>query len=86
MGFFNSECCERWTIVTRHPISDRAAKTLDMTLLAPVITLAGVFVGALPKVIRCALVSLGAGVFAWNAFHLALHEKRRLDEMRGAGL
>lgn len=95
MGFFNGECRERWTIITRHPISDRGARTLDMTLVAPAITLTGAFVGALPKVVRYALVSLGAGFLAWNAFNLidhggespsALHAKRRLNEMRDAGL
>ncbi len=95
MGFFNGSCRERWTVVTRHPVSDRGARTLDMTILAPAITLTGAFVGALPKIVRYALVSMGAGFLAWNAFNMidhdgeapsALHAKRRLEKLREAGM
>lgn len=95
MGLFNGACRERWTAVTRHPVSDRGARTLDITILAPAITLAGAFMGVLPKLARYALVSIGTGLLAWNAFNMidhdgespsALHAKHRLDDLREAGM
>lgn len=93
MGFLTVSCRERWKFVTRRPISDRDAKTLDIVVLSPLIALTGAFVGVLPKIIRYGLASIGAGLFAWNAFNIIDGDTqtsseyiRSLDDVREAGL
>ena len=89
MAFLTGSCQERWHFITRHPISDRGARTLDITVLSPLITLTGAFVGALPRIVRYGLVSIGVGLLAWNAFNLIDHEgvsPNKLRDIREAGL
>jgi hypothetical protein len=95
MSFLSGECRNRWTSITHRPISDRGARTLDITVLAPTLALTGAFVAALPKLIRYGLVSVGVGLLAWNAFNLidldgesptGKKALRDLDILREAGL
>lgn len=89
MGFLTASCRERWHFITRRPISDRGARTLDITVLSPLITLSGAFVGSLPRIVRYGLVSIGAGLLAWNAFNLIDYEgvaPSKLKDIREAGL
>ena len=93
MGSLTVSCRERWKFITRRPISDRGARTLDITVLSPLITLTGAFVGSLPRIVRYGLVSIGVGLLAWNAFNLIDCDGqtpgkyvRSLDDVREAGL
>ena len=92
MGFFKSSCRERWSAVTHRPVSKRGARMLDVTLLAPALALTGAFGKRLPKLVRYGLVSLGLGLFAWNAFDLIdddepiEHDEDELDRLRENGL
>lgn len=93
MGSLTVSCRERWKFITRRPISDRGARTLDITVLSPLITLTGAFVGSLPRIVRYGLVSIGVGLLAWNAFNLIDCDGqtpgkyvRSLDDVLEAGL
>lgn len=93
MGFLTVSCRERWRLITRRPINDLGAKTLDIVVLSPLIALTGAFAGVLPRIIRYGLVSIGAGLFAWNAFKIVDGDTqtsseyvRSLDDVREAGM
>lgn len=92
MGFLAGHCCERWSAVTRCSVGGTGARILDITVLGPMLMLAGSH-PKVPRFIGVGLISLGIGISAYNTARLVVGDVREveeshidLDELRAAGL
>ena len=91
MGFLTGHCCERWSAVTRCAVGGREARILDITVLGPLLILAGSH-PKVPRLIQYGLISVGVGISAYNTVRLIEGDVREveshidLDALREAGL
>ena len=91
MSFLTGYCCERWSAVTRCSVGGREARILDITVLGPLLALAGTH-PKVPKFIGVGLISLGVGMMAYNTARLVEGDVREeephidLDALRELGL